>query len=455
MSTLKLDKDKYYHDIFQSAEKGDRTLFRELFLRLHDRDQHEVFHLLYPEKKRKISEFLSPDEFAEIFEWMDIEDQEAAVKYLPDHFIAEVFNELPTDDIVEFFVSSEDTDTDNLLKLMDDEESAKVEEILSYDYETAGSIMTKEFFKVNDTDTSGQVVEQIRYFSQSAETIYYLYVLNDLGQLVGVLSLRDLLSVDESEKVFNIMNQQVVSVNIADDQEEVAKKIQDYNLLAIPVLSHDGRMMGIITVDDILDILEFEATEDFIEFAAISSRNHPESEKLSVVSTAKQRTPWIIILLFLSMFTGGLINAFETTLAAVVSLAAYIPLIMGAAGNVGTQSLAVAVRNMNTDDDEDNSFLKVLKNELGAGLVTGSISAVVMFVIVLVVTRNIILGIIVSISILISITLAAGVGTAIPQLLTKLNIDPAIASGPFITTINDTLGLLIYFTIATSLISFL
>lgn len=457
MTNQVLSREEYYQEIFNAAKRDDREQFRDLFLTLHERDQQELFHLLYPEKKRKISNFLTPTEFSEIFEWMDIEDQEAAVRYLPDAFIKDVFDALVTDVIVDFFLASEETDTDHLLDIMDDQEAKKVEEILSYELETAGSIMTKEFFAVHVSDSSADVVNKIRSFGDdNAETIYYLYALNDQEQLVGVVSLRDLLTVSEDEIVGNIMNQHVLSANISEDQEEVAKKIQDYDLLALPVLSHDGRMMGIITVDDVLDILEQEAEEDFIEFAAISASNEPETEEVNALSIAKQRTPWIIVLLFLSMFTGGLISAFESTLSAVVSLAAYIPLIMGATGNVGTQSLAVAVRSMNKEGDSNTaSFLEVLKNELSAGFITGSLSAIVMLLLVLALTRNFVLAFIVSLSILVSITLAAGVGTAIPQLLQRLNIDPAVASGPFITTINDTLGLLIYFTIATSLLSFL
>lgn len=456
MTNHMLTKKDYFKEILDAIRQGNRELFRELFLTLHERDQQEIFHRLNPEKKRKISYYLEPSEFSEIFEWMETEDQEAAVKFLPHEYITEVFNCLATDDIVDFFMSSEKTDTDYLLDEMDAEEAAKVEEILSYELETAGSIMTKEYFAIHDTDSSADVVHKIRAFGDhNAETIYYLYVLNDQEHLVGVVSLRDLLTVSEDELVANIMNQHVVFAHISEDQEEVAHKIKDYDLLAIPVLSHDGRMMGIITVDDVLDILEQEAAEDFSQFAAISASSDSENEELSASRTAKQRTPWIIVLLFLSMFTGGLINAFESTLAAVVSLAAYIPLIMGAAGNVGTQSLAVAVRSLNTESTDSHSFKDVLKNELSAGFITGSLSAVVMFILVLIVTKNLVLGFIVSISILVSITLAAGVGTTIPQFLQRLNIDPAVASGPFITTINDTLGLLIYFTIATSLLGFL
>lgn len=246
MTYMNAEKENYYQQIFDAAKENNRTLFRDLFLTLHERDQQEVFHLLYPEKKRKISAFLSASEFAEIFDWMDTEDQEAAITYLPDAFIADVLNVLATDDIVDFIIKSDEIETNKLLALMTEEEAAKVQEILSYEFETAGAIMAKEYFAIHEHDTSASVVEKIRSFGDhNAETIYYLYVLNDQEQLVGVVSLRDLLTVPEDEQVKTIMNQHVVYANISEDQEEVARKIQDYDLLALPVLSHDGRMMGL------------------------------------------------------------------------------------------------------------------------------------------------------------------------------------------------------------------
>lgn len=446
------DKQKYYDDIYRAAKKNDREAFRELFLRLHDRDQHEVFHLLYPEKKRKISDFLSPEEFAEIFEYMELEDQEAAVEYLPDTFMAKVFNHMPADDVAAFLTQSDETDNNALLEMMDDTESEEVQEILSYAPETAGSIMTKEYISINYKQPLHEVIEHLRQIGREAETIYYLYVVDERKRLVGVLSLRDLLLSPENETVENIMFKQVASVRIDQDQEEVAKIIQDYDLLAIPVLTHDNRMMGIVTVDDIMDVLEEEVTEDFNEFAAISRGD----DKFGPFSTAKSRAPWIVILLFLGMITGGLIGTFEETLESVVMLAAFIPMIMDTAGNVGTQALAVAVRNLTVEDERDKaSFVQTVKNELGAGMIIGVIASVFLIGIIAVFYRNMVLAGIISVSMFFTISVSTVIGTTIPTIINKFKIDPAVASGPFITTINDSLGLLIYFSIATLLLEFL
>ncbi|WP_368646029.1 magnesium transporter [Alkalibacterium putridalgicola] len=454
MKLVKSNKQKTYEQIFAAAKENDKQAFRELFLRLHDRDQHEVFHLLYPDKKRKISEFLTPEEFAEIFEWMETEDQEAAVQYLPDAYMAEVFNTMAADDVARFLTESDETDNQTLLDMMDEEESQRVQEIMAYEPETAGSIMTKEFIKINFKDTTSEVVKQLRMIGREAETIYYLYVIDDKGRLVGVLSLRDLLLSPESEVVEDIMFNQVVSVNVDEDQEKVARVIQDYDLLALPVLGHDGTILGIVTVDDVMDILEEEVTEDFNEFSAI--KRGDDDMKTSAFRTAKSRIPWIIILLFLGTITGSLIGVFEETLESVVLLAAFIPMIMDTAGNVGTQSLAVAVRNLTIDDEKDkDGFLQTVKNELGAGMIMGIVASIVLVGMISVIYGNVVLAIIISVSMFITISISTVIGTVIPSIITKFKIDPAVASGPFITTINDSLGLMIYFTIATMLIEFL
>lgn len=449
------NKEEYFDELFKNVKEGNREVFRERFLTLHERDQQELFHLLYPENKRKIAAFLSPQEFAEIFEWMEVSDQEDAVAYLPQIFMVEVFNYLPTDILASFVPLTDEENIEDILRKMDSQEYRRLQEVMSYEFETAGSIMTKEYFYVSEEETTQEVIERIRTFGNRAETIYYLYVVSKNHELVGVLSLRDLLLAQEDTKVREAMNPRAVSVRVDEDQEEVAKIIQDYDLLAIPVVTHDQRLVGIITVDDIMDIVEQESDEDFHEFAGISATKGDEHGDSSPYVAAKQRAPWIIILLFLSMISGGLISVFESTLASVVSLAAFIPLIMAAAGNVGTQSLAVSLRNMNDEDDDETDLKEILFNEAKTGVLLGGVSGIVVFGIVMVLYQDWVLSVIVGISIFFSIIISAVIGTLIPDIIVKLKFDPAVASGPFITTINDTLGLLIYFIIASTLIHLL
>lgn len=449
-------EESKFEPLFEAVNKNKREEFRELFLPLHERDQLNLFHLLYPENKRKIADFLLPEEFSEIFEWMDAHDQKDAVTYLPKEYIVSVFNDLPADILATFVILNNQTDTDieEIMQMMNTEKYERVLEILSYEPETAGSIMTKEYIFLYEENTAQEVIEQVRIYGEHVETIYYLYVVDRKHRLVGVISLRDLLLAPEDKKIKEIMNTFALSVPVDMDQEEVAKLIQEYDLLAIPVVTHDQRLVGIVTVDDSIDILELESSEDFADFAGVSY-SAAERELMTPLEAARQRSPWIILLLFLSLFTGGLINRFEETLAAVVSLAAFIPLIMDSAGNVGTQSLAVAIRNMDEEEDSNAVLFKTLKNEAKIGTIMGVFSSIFIFLLIGILYQDFVLGFVVGISILFSIIVSAVVGTLIPSLIRKLNFDPAVASGPFITTINDMTGLVIYLGVATLLLNFL
>ena len=455
MQSIQINKDRYYDDIYKAFDNDDRETFRELFLRLHERDQHELFHLLYPEKKKKIAQFLSAKEFAEIFEWMAVEDKEAVINNLPPVYIAEVFNNLANDDVVEFLTQSQATDAEKILDMMDQDERKRVQELMSYAQETAGSIMTKEYIAIQDSQTAEAVLDRLPTIADEAETIYYLYVLNEDGQLVGVLSLRDLLLAQEDESVRNIMFKNVTSVRIDMDQEEVAHVIRDYDLLAVPVVSHDGRMQGIVTVDDIMDIIEEEANEDFIEFAAIRPSDS-EEKRLNPIQATKHRIPWILILLILGLLSGGVISYFEETLESVVILATFIPMIMGTAGNIGTQSLAVAINNLSGNKDEDGKkMLTVVRKEVVGGAIIGLFLALILVALSLIIYQNTVLAMIVSVAIFLTTILSSTVGSVIPLLFEEINIDPAVASGPFITTINDIASLLIYFSLAVSFLEHL
>ncbi|NLJ70227.1 MAG: magnesium transporter [Clostridiaceae bacterium] len=449
---ITIDRQSYYDEIYRSVRDNDRELFRRLFLKLHDRDQHEVFHLLYPEKKRKIAELLTPEEFALIFEWMDVEDQEAAIEYLSHDFIQQVLSYLPADEIANLIHDAETLESETIYDLLDPTQRDLVRELLSYEEETAGAIMIKEYLAISPESTLKQVIAFVREKGHQAGTIYYLYVLDKQHHLLGVLSMRDLILSPETELVKNVMFEQVVTVPITMDQEEVAKVIQNYDLLAVPVITPDNKMRGIVTFDDVMDILEEEATEDLISFAGVP-RSSVEDKEPTVIETAKKRTPWIIVLIFLGLLVGGLIGIFHETLESVIALSAFIPLITGTGGNVGTQALAVTVRDLNLGgEDIGQRIWRTVKNEFGSGVLIGFVSSLVLFGVLNILKIEFILTIIVSVSIFLTICFSAVTGAIVPIILTKLKVDPAVASGPFISTIIDALGLMIYFLIATNLL---
>jgi magnesium transporter len=285
----------------------------------------------------------------------------------------------------------------------------------------------------------------LRNAAPEAEIIYYLFVVNEAHQLTGVVSLRDLIIADEDSLIRSIRNERVVSVSVSEDQEEVARMIKDYDFLAVPVVDFENHLLGIITVDDILDVLEEEANDDYSKLAAVSEMDTFDKGPLIA---AKKRLPWLIILLFLGMFTANLMGIFEETLDKVAILAVFIPLIAGMAGNSGTQALAVAVRGIATGDIAEQSKLKLLMREAGTGLITGIVCAVFSVGIVFFIQHDLLLGLLVGTAIFGSIFVATLSGSFIPLLIHRMNIDPAVASGPFITTLNDIISILIYLGLA-------
>src|SRR5699024_7495178 len=267
-----------------------------------------------------------------------------------------ILNELDKDKIASF------------LAIMDQEAAYEIKHLLHYEEKTAGSIMTTEFVAFYQDQTAEEAMQQLKKIAPDAETIYYLYVLDASNRLSGVLSLRDLIVANEEVTIGEIMDEKVVSVSAGRDQEEVARMMRDYNFLAVPVVDFQNHLLGIITVDDILDVMDEEASEDYSKLAAVVDVQKPDD---SPIQAAKKRLPWLIILLFLGMFTASLIGRFEETLGKLPYLAMFIPLIAGMAGNTGTQSLAVAVRGLATGDYGGQGKVRLMIKEATTGLITG------------------------------------------------------------------------------------
>ena len=295
--------------------------------------------------------------------------------------------------------------------------------------------------------TIREAMAHLREAAPDAETIYYVFVVDDEKKLVGVISLRDLIISERDTKVSDVMSDRVVFSYVGDNQEDIARLMKDYDFLALPVVDFKNHMLGIITVDDILDVMDEEASDDYSKLAAVTDM---EPGDQSAVNAAKKRLPWLIILLFLGLITASLIRQFEETLDQVAILAIFIPLIAGMAGNTGTQALAVTVRGLATGEISKEGFFRRLRRESLTGLITGITCGIVIFLIILFWLQHTYLGIIVGISIASSLFVATIAGSLLPLLMHKLKIDPAVASGPFITTINDIISVLIYFGMATS-----
>lgn len=433
---------------------GDIDQFREEFLKLHTYDQGEYFTESSDEFRDKIYHYLSPKEVAEFMETTEMEDDEYdhIFEKMDARYASSMFEEMSLDNAVDILKMLPKTKIASLLLLMDKETAGEIKALLHYEEDTAGGLMTTEFISVSSLSTVREAMIQLKEQAPQAETIYYIFVLNEKKQLVGVISLRDLIVAENDEYIEDIMNERVISVNVADDQEDVANIMKDYDFLAIPVVDYQNHLLGIITIDDILDVIDEEASEDYSKLAGVSDIDSTDD---SMFATARKRLPWLMALTVMGMITASILGQFEDTLSKVALLAAFIPLIGGMAGNSGTQSLAVVVRGISTGEIDEQSKFKLALREAGSGFITGLSCSVMLFLIICVLYRTPVLGLIVCFSLTIAMTVATLAGAMVPLVMHRLKIDPAVASGPFISTTNDIISMLIYFGLATTFMSYL
>lgn len=439
-------------NLTEALKNGDMVTFRNNYFMLHPYDRGVFYEKVDPALRKLIYHYLSPKELAEVFETSEIYDHEYKefLQEMDTTYAADMISYMFVDNAVDVLNELDKSQVVSYLTLMNKEAAAEIKSLLHYEEHTAGSIMTTEYVVIPENSTVRSAMTILRNEAPEAETIYYVFVVNEEQRLTGVVSLRDLIIAHEDTLISAIMNDRVVSVSVSDDQEDVARMIKDYNFLAVPVVDFQQHILGIITVDDIIDVLDEEASDDYSKLAAVSNM---DTFDRNPISAAKKRLPWLIILLILGMLTANLIDLFTETISKVALLAAFIPLIAGTAGNSGTQSLAVAVRGIATRDIEDESKFKLLLREAGTGLVTGLICALFVIGLIYVWKGEFLIGLLVGAAILVSIFVATISGSFIPLFMHKMKIDPAVASGPFITTLNDIISIIIYLGLATMFIS--
>lgn len=453
-------KDKVREDVYDEEllnrllDENDIDQFRDEFLSMHNYEQSEYFEDTDENNRQKIFEFLSPKEVANFFDQLDIDDEdyEELFDKINANYASHVLEEMSYDNSVDILNKLSKPKVASLLTLMDKDEANEIKALLHYEEDTAGGIMTTEYISLKTTTPVKEALMHVKEQAPDAETIYVIFAVNEAGQLVGVLSLRDLITAENDSYIEDVMSERVISVNVADDQEDVAQVIRDYDFIAVPVVDYQTHLLGIITIDDILDVMDEEASEDYSRLAGVSDI---DSTSDSVIKTASKRLPWLIVLTFLGMITATILGSFEDTLSQVALLAAFIPIISGMSGNSGTQSLAVSVRNISTGEINEQSKFKLALREAGSGFLSGLVCSVVLFLIIVVIYRQPLLALIVGGSLTCAMTVGTLVGSMIPLIMNKFKIDPAVASGPFITTINDIVSMLIYFGLATSFMLYL
>jgi len=429
-------------------EQGDLQGAKAILVPVQPADIAEAIEGL-PEPMQVLAfRLLSKDEAIEVYEYLDHSVQEALIQEFKRQDVIDIVDKMSPDDRARLFDELPAKIVNRLLEQLSPAERQATALLLGYEPGTAGRIMTPELISLKEGMTVTQALERIRYLAKNTETIYYLYVTDAARRLTGTLSLRDLVTADPQETIGEIMTRDAICVHTDTDQEEVARLIQRYDFLAVPVVDREKRLVGIVTVDDVIDIIQQETTEDIYALGGGVQSGGDGYFQSNLFSVARKRVVWLFVLLITNTVTGTIIKAEEDILQRVVSLAAFIPLLTGTGGNVGAQSSTVVIRGMNTDEIRALGPVQVVVREALAGLLLGSMLGTIATIWAFFLQGNLSVAIAVGASLVAISVLASVSGSALPFLFRVLGLDPALMSAPFITTAVDVLGVLIYFNLA-------
>jgi len=427
------------------SEKNQKYILK-LIEDMRAADLADLIEHLDSDERLYIFTLMEPEGAGEVLVEIEGPVQESIISELDNEAISEIVQELDSDDAADIVGDLPVDRAKEIIENLEEEVSEEIEKLLPYEEDTAGGIMALEYVAVRDTFTIHEAIETIRQKREEVINLYHLWVINESGRLVGLISIKDLV-VEPPEKMINeIMNPEVISVNVRMDQEEVANLFKKYDLVAIPVVDDYDRLVGRITHDDIIDVISEEADEDISLMAGLT---HQEIAEDSPVRISKARLPWLIAGFMGELIAAAVLNKFQASLEKVIALAFFLPIIMAMGGSTGTQAATVAVRGLATGDIGLVSIWKRLWVEMRAALVNGVICGVLLGVIVWLWLSDYGLGIIIAMALIFIVLLSGSIGATVPLLLKRRNIDPALATGPFVTTLNDVLGLLIYLSFVT------
>ena len=402
-----------------------------------------------PEEQALIIFRLLPKELAaDTFVEMDSDVQELLIKGFSDTELRDVMDEIYLDDAVDIVEEMPANVVKRILANTDADTRAMINKILRYPEDSAGSIMTVEYVSLKKNMTVADALTRIRRTGIDKETIYFNYVTDYDRHLLGIVTAKDLLLSEDDESISDIMTTNVIYVHTHTDKEDVAQMFSKYNFLAIPVVDDEERLVGIVTIDDAMDVMEEEATEDIEKMAAIRPSERPYFQT-TVMQTVKSRIPWLMLLMISSTFTSIIITKFEDALSVSIALSAAIPMLMDTGGNCGGQASVTIIRALSLEDVEFRDIFKVMWKEFRVALICGICLAIVNFIKMLILrSGTILIAVTVSIALFFSVIVAKLVGCILPMFATKLGFDPAVMSSPFVTTIVDALSLIVYFNLA-------
>lgn len=445
------EKNKILVDsIKRLIRRGAISHLRKIVNKTHAADLSVVFRSLSLQDQKRLFNMIDDIEQKGIlFSELDEDTFLDLVEDINPDTLVDILESMQTDDVADLIARLPEDRSNAILERMEKEDSAEVEDLLRYDDDTAGGIMVPEFIALNQEMTAKQAIESLQTEHQDVEMPFYLYVTDDNDCLMGVISLRQLVVVAPDTPLKEFMTTEVISVQPGVDQEEVARIVARYDILAVPVVDENRHLMGIVTVDDVIDIFRQEATEDILKMAGAGGEF---VETKSVIRSTRIRLPWLFVSGIGGILASLIIGSFQGSLAKYAYLAAFIPVIAGMGGNIGTQSSTIVVRGLATGRLHIRDFWPVVFKELSVGLILGLVYGAMIGLVAQAQYNQLALAVSVCLGVLSSMSIAALVGSLVPMVFAKLNIDPAVATGPFVTTSIDIIGVFIYFQIATILL---
>jgi magnesium transporter len=446
-----LDRQEILEDVSFLIQEKQAPKLRAIMLDAHPADIADLLVHMEGEPRRYLFNALDLRTAADVILEVDEPTREELINECDEHQLAGMVREMNSDDAADFVGALPAELAAKILKQIEPQESAEVRQLLAHEEDTAGGIMALELVAMAQDSTIGEAINEIRKKAEEIETINHVYVVDDKRRLVGLVPLKKLILAEPYTRLSEIMNRDVISVPVGTDQEEVAKLVRKYDLLSVPVVDVQGRLIGRITHDDIVDVMEEEAAEDISHMAGIASHGDiRDIRDTSVLRTARIRLPWLVIGLFGGIVAAWILSFFEDKLQQnIVVLMFFVPVVMAMGGNAGIQSSTIVVHGLATGSIGLGDMVQRLLREMRVAFLNGFLCGLLLLLIVTVVWNQPHYGILVGVSLLIVMFVAALVGASIPLLLKRYNVDPAIATGPFITISNDILGLFIYMAIST------
>ncbi|MCI9337207.1 MAG: magnesium transporter [Lachnospiraceae bacterium] len=428
------------------------TNIRQFLAELNDADIAFLMEELETEEKLKVYRILPKDLAADVFSYLEFDSQEAIVNSLSDREAGNIIDNLMADDAADFLEEMPANVVERLLANANPQTRQAVNQLLRYPEDSAGSIMTVEYVSLKESLTVDQAIERIRAVGLDSETINICYVLDSRRELIGTVALRYLLLSKGDERIADIMHENVISIHTLMDQEQVAEKFKKYDFIAMPVVDNENRLVGIITVDDIVDIMEEETTEDMEKMAAIVPSDKPYM-RTGVGETFKKRIPWLLLLMVSATFTGAIISSFEDALSACAVLVAFIPMLMDTGGNAGGQASVTVIRGLSLGEITYRDVPKVVWKEIRVSILCGGTLAAANFAKLMLFDRvGMLVAFTVCLTLAAAVLMAMLVGCLLPIGAKRIGFDPAVMASPFITTIVDALSLLVYFRFAAMLL---